>query len=554
MSGHLTKPEVRSTDTVLHALARAVAGAPDKVFLDFDGDLYTYREFDVLSTRFAHALAKLGVEAGQTVATVLNNNVDQLVAWVAANKLGAIWVPLNTAYRGDFLRHQLDDSFAKIVICEEEYLPHVVAIADELEHLELVLHRGQADETASSPVRVLPLDQHRGTDDTAFEITAKPGDLAFLMYTSGTTGPSKGCMISHNFICQQGEQANLAVPPLEGEIMYTCLPLFHMAAVDQTTAALLSTSRIAIAGRFSVSTFWSEIERCGANTAKLMAAIFPRLADAPDTPEMKRCFGQLRAVTGVPISPEVRAIWHERFGVEFLNSFAYGQSEGVRLAMSRYGEPLPPEGSCGPIASENYEVVILDEDDQILPHGEVGEIAYRPRRPHVMFEGYWRRPEATMLAWRNMWMHTGDLGRIVDGILYFVDRKKDYLRSRGENISSFEIERAFMRHPGIHEVAVHAISAGIDEDCLKVTAVLTPNAELTEEALCLWALDNVPYFAVPRYIEFREELAKTPTGRVMKYRLRDEGFTPTTWDREAAGITVRRRPQASKTSPPDRAG
>jgi len=544
MSSQLTQTEVHFTDTVLHALERAVSGAPDQVFLDFGGVTYTYREFDTVTTRFAHALSDLGLESGQTIATVLNNNIDQVATWVAANKLGAIWVPLNTAYRGDFLRHQFDDSLAKVVVCEDEYLPYVLAVADELEHLELVLRRGHTTDVTSAPIRVLSLDLHRGDDETPFEITTKPGDLAFLMYTSGTTGLSKGCMISHNFICQQGAQANLAVPPREGEIMYTCLPLFHMAAVDQTTAALLSWSRIAISERFSVSTFWSEIERSGARTAKLMAAIFPLLANAPDTPEMKRCFGQLRAVTGVPISPEVRAIWHNRFGVEFLNSFAYGQSEGVRLAMSRYGEPVPPEGSCGPIASENYEVVVLDEGDVVLPDGEVGEIAFRPRRPHVMFEGYWRRPEDTNRAWRNMWMHTGDLGRIVDGILFFVDRKKDYLRSRGENISSFEIERAFMRHPDIQEVAVHAVAAGIDEDCLKVSAVLKRDAELTEEALCIWALDNVPYFAVPRYIEFRDELVKTPTGRVMKYRLREEGLTPNTWDREAAGITVRRRPKA----------
>jgi len=158
-----------------------------------------------------------------------------------------------------------------------------------------------------------------------------------------------------------------------------------------------------------------------------------------------------------------------------------------------------------------------------------------------MFEGYWRRPEETQWALRNGWMHTGDFGRIENGILFFVDRKKDYLRSRGENISSFEIERAFMRHPDVAEVAVHSVSAGIAEDCLKVTAVLAPGAELAEKELCLWAVDHVPYFAIPRYIEFRDELAKTPTGKVMKYQLREEGQTSTTWDREAAGIVVRRR-------------
>lgn len=535
---------VRESDTVLHALQRAVSDAPDQVFLDFGGDLYTYAEVDRLSTRFAHSLADLGVEAGQTVATVLDNNIDQIVAWFAANKLGAIWVPLNTAYRGDFLRHQLDDSLARVVIAEEVYTEHVVAVAAEVPTLERLLVRGAVSSDtlhAPSGLEVESLDGRRGSDDAPFDLIARPGDLAFLMYTSGTTGVSKGCMISHNFICQQARQSNLAVPPLPGEVMFTCLPLFHMAACDTTISALLSYSRIAIAERFSVTTFWSEIERSGAGNARLMAAIFPLLANAPDTEEMKRCYGQLRAVTGVPISPEVRKIWQERFGVEYLNSFAYGQTEGVRLSMSRFGEPTPPETSCGAIATEYYEVAILDDADQVVADGVVGEIAFRPRKAHGMFEGYWRRPEETLRLWRNLWMHTGDLGRIENGCLFFVDRKKDYLRSRGENISSFEIERAFLRHPDLAEVAVHSVSTGIEEDSLKVTAVVAPGAQLTEEDLCRWALDHVPYFAVPRYIEFRSELAKTPTGKVMKYQLRDEGRTPTTWDREAAGIVVRRR-------------
>lgn len=536
-------PAVRESDTVLHALQRAVDDVPDHVFLDFGGALYTYVEVDRLSTRFAHSLADLGVAAGDSVATVLDNNIDQIVTWLAVNKLGAIWVPLNTAYRGDFLRHQLDDSQARVVISESTYLANVVGVAAEVPNLRLLLVRGEVPQEIETPagLEVEALDVNRGTDESPFELNAAPGDLAFLMYTSGTTGVSKGCMISHNFICQQARQSNLAVPPLPGEIMYTCLPLFHMAAVDTTTSALISQSTIAIAERFSVTTFWSEIERSGASNARLMAAIFPLLANAPDSEEMKRCFGQLRAVTGVPISPEVRKIWHERFGVEYLNSFAYGQTEGVRLSMSRVGDPMPPENSCGPVASEYYEVVILDDNDHPVPDGMVGEIAFRPRKAHGMFDGYWRRPEETQRLWRNLWMHTGDLGRIEEGILFFVDRKKDYLRSRGENISSFEVERAFLRHPEVAEVAVHPIATGIDEDCLKVTAVLAPGAGLTEEALCRWALDNVPYFAVPRYIEFRPELAKTPTGKIMKFQLRDEGKTPSTWDREAAGITVRRR-------------
>ncbi|MEV6985923.1 AMP-binding protein [Sphaerisporangium sp. NPDC051017] len=531
----------RQTDTALHALARAVAVVPDQVFLDFSGDLYTYAETERLATRFAHELIRLGLEPGQTVATLLDNSMDQVVSWLAINKAGGLWVPLNTAYRGDFLRHPIDDSLATIVVADTRYIGDVAAISADLPHLRLVLRRGPA--TGEAPACAVPieaLDDHRGTDDTPIPISAQPGDLSMLIYTSGTTGVSKGCMISYNFILNQGRQSNQAVPPLPGDVMYTPLPLFHVAAIDVALSGLLAQARVAISERFSVSGFWAEIERSGATQARLMASIFPLVANAPDTPEMHRCRGQLRSVVGAPFPPALRKVWQDRFGVEFTDGHNYGLSEGVRLAMSRFGDDSMPEDCCGRIA-DDYEVVILDEDDRILPDGEMGEIAFRPRKPHIMFVGYWRRPEATAEVWRNLWMHTGDYGRIANGYLFFVDRKKDYLRSRGENISSFEVETAFLNHPALSEVAAHAADDGINEDCLKITAVLREGHALSEEELCRWALDHVPHFAVPRYIEFRDELPRTPTNKVLKFQLRKQGVTAGTWDREAAGITVRRR-------------
>jgi len=536
------EPE-RGTDTVLDALARAVAAAPGNVFLDFEGDTYTYAETDRLATRFAHKLLCLGVQPGQTVATVLDNNVDQVVSWLAINKAGAIWVPLNTAYRGEFLRHQIDDSLASLVICDTRYLANVTAISADLPHLKLVLRRGAALEGGDPEcvARIEPLDAHRGQSETPIPATARPGDLSMLLYTSGTTGASKGCMISHNFICNQARQSNQSVPPRPDDVMFTPLPLFHAAAVDTVLSAMLAHVRVAVAERFSVGGFWAEIERSGATNARLMASILPFVANAPDSPEMRRCFGQLRAVIGAPFPAPLRQVWQDRFGVEFTSGHNYGLSEGVRLSMERIGDAPMPEDCNGRIAEDSYEVVILGEDDTILPEGELGEIAFRPRKPHIMFAGYWRRPQETLDVWRNLWMHTGDYGRIENGCLFFVDRKKDYLRSRGENISSFEVERAFAAHPAISEVAAHAAEGGVTEDCLKITAVLREGASLTEEELCLWALSQVPHFAVPRYIEFREELPRTPTNKVQKFRLRQEGVTVRTWDREAAGIQVRRR-------------
>lgn len=536
-------PPTVDPDTVLDALERAVAAVPDEVFLDFEGATYTFRETAERATRFAHELRVLGVQPGQTVVTLLDNTIDLITAWFGVNMLGAVWVPLNTAYRGEFLRHQVDDSRAQILLCEGSYLEAVAGVSQGLPHLRLVLCRGEieAEAASTSAVPVEPLDDHRGSDSSPIESTARPGDLCMLLYTSGTTGPSKGCMISHNYICNQARQSNRSIPPGPDDVVFTPLPLFHAAAVDTVLSALIAQVRVACVARFSVSGFWPEIERSGATIARLMASILPLVAHAPKTDAMRRCYGQLRAVVGGPFPASVRRIWHERFGTGFTSAQQYGLTEGCRLSLVCIDDDPMPDDCVGRIDSDTYDVVVLGEDGNILPDGQQGEIAFRPRKPNVMFDGYWGRPEDTVAVWRNLWMHTGDYGRIEEGYLYFVDRKKDYLRSRGENISSFEVERAFLGHSDIVEVAAHASGEGRAEDQMKVTVVLREGSTLTERDLCVWALDHVPHFAVPRYIEFRDELPRTPTNKVEKHRLRSQGVTDATWDREAAGIQVRRR-------------
>jgi crotonobetaine/carnitine-CoA ligase len=462
--------ETRGGDTPLHALSRANDTSPDAVFLDFEGDLFTYGDVWVAAIRLAHSLEGLSVRRGDRVVTVLDNNVDLVRFWFALAHLGAVWVPINTAYKGEFLRHQVDDSGAKLLVCEAAYLPAAAAIASGTP-LERIIVRGHHDATGDAGVPVERLDDHRGTDNTPIPVGIAPGDLACLIYTSGTTGPSKGCMISHNYLCNQGRQLNQMVPPEPGDVTWTCLPLFHASAIGTVTSALLVRGRAAVVARFSVSDFWSDIERSGATKAVLMAAIFPWVAYGPDSDAQRRCVGQLRAITGVPITPDVRKIWQEKFGVRFVNSFGYGQSEGVYLAFSPETDSAPLS-SCGRIATQDFDVRIHDEHDAEMPEGQVGEIVFRPHKAHIMFDGYWNRPESTSAVWRNLWMHTGDLGRIEDGYLYFVDRKKDYLRSRGENISSFEVERTYLGHPAIAEVAVHTVDAGVAEDAVKVTVVL----------------------------------------------------------------------------------
>lgn len=539
--GNLETWSLGEQDTAIAALERAVAVHPDRVLLDFSGDLYTYKEVDQLSTRLANSLSNLGVKAGQTVLTMLDNNIDAVISWLAINKLCAVSVPINTALRGDFLRHQISDAGAELVICEAGYVERVGLIANQLPDVKQVLHRGPALHITCGRLLLEPLDVHRGTDDTPFAQKPKPSDLASLIYTSGTTGPSKGCMISYNFLCNLARMQLRAGPASAHDVTITPLPLFHMNALAVGVISnILVGARVAIIPRFSVSNFWPEVERSGATIASILGGMGGLLASAPDNDAAKRCVGQIHTVRGNPFTEESKKIWRERFGAKLVGGNGYGLTEACVITSLPAGQYAAP-GSSGKRVPD-FDVRIVDELDRELPANVAGEIVCRPLRPDIMFMGYWHRPEETQKLMRNMWFHTGDIGKFDDdGFFYFVDRKKDYLRRRGENISSFEMESAFANHPDIEEVAVHAVPSDKGEDDVKVTAILKPGAQLTAETLFYWSTNAVPYYALPRYIEFRDTLPKNPQGRILKYQLRDEGKTTNTWDLEATDIKVAKR-------------
>lgn len=529
-------------DTPVAALARAVAAHPHKVFLDFSGDETTYAEFDALSNRMAHAMQALGVKAGDTVTSLLDNHLDAVVLWIALNKLSAVSVPLNTALRGEFLRHQVADSGAAIVVSDAIYVPRLFEVAAQLTDVQRLLVRGALPEPSgqSLPVFVVePLDRHRGEDASPLPTLPDPAELNALIYTSGTTGPSKGCMISGNQMCHVARLLLRAAPLGHNDVLWTPLPLYHMNAIATgVVSTLLVGATISIAPRFSVSGFWPAVEASGATVVSILGALGTLLAQAPDNEAMQRCFGQIHTVKGNPFAQEIKDIWCARFGARQVGSNAYGLTEALITSVPA-GTPVPT-GSSGQCAPE-FDVRIFDEHDNELPPGQSGEVVCRPLHPDIMFKGYWQRPGDTQKVMANMWFHTGDIGKFDDqGFFYFVDRKKDYLRRRGENISSFEMESAILLHPDIEQVAVHAVFSNFGEDDLKVTAKRVPQASLTEEALCRWLVDRVPYYAVPRFIEFRAELPTNPQGRVLKYQLRDEGVTPGTWDIEQSSIKPQR--------------
>ncbi|WP_329780480.1 AMP-binding protein [[Mycobacterium] nativiensis] len=526
---------------VVELLASCVERHPDSAYLDFAGEVYSYAEVWERSLDLAGALHALGVRKGQTVVSLQDTHIDATASWIGANMLGAVWVGTNTALRGEFLRHVVTDTGAAVVIAEPDLVDRLAAIDSQLPHVDIVLQRGSERFSQVCQLRIEPLDDYRNRPVPGL-VSANADDLMCLTYTGGTTGPSKGCMISHGYAVNIARRGLVQTQRQPDELNWNPLPMFHLNVLSMTLiGTMMLGGTAALAKRFSASGFWPEIERTGARVVNLIGGLPAIIAQGPDTPEMKRCFGQIRMVHAVPFPETVQRVWRERFGVESPGAKGYGMTEVFPVTFQEPDDSAPPE-SAGKFNSEDLEVRIVDERDNDVPIGEVGEVICRPRRNNVMFQGYWRRPEATVEATKNLWFHTGDLGRIDgDGFFYFADRKNDYMRRRGENISSQEVEVTYMGHPDITEVAVHAVPSEVTEDDVKVTAVLRPESELTPAELFEWSKDRVPYFALPRYIEFRTELPVSPLGRIHKYLLRDEGVTPDTWDREQAGVSWERR-------------
>lgn len=527
-------------ETVTEVLSRTAQKYPEQVFLDFQGEKYTFRQVDEGATRLAHGLAARGIKFGDTVGSLLDSNIDAVLVWFATNKLGAIHVPVNTAYKAEYLRHQLADAGCAVMIAESDYAQRILDVADGLPAARTLLIREPPALPDSSRLKIESLANAHAETAEPIADPNSPSHISMLIFTGGTTGPSKGCMISHNYACNLARQILKRENRAAGDINWTPLPLFHMnATAGSILSCLMVGATVAIFPRFSVSKFWYDVERSGATVANLLGAMLNFIADAPDNEASLRYFGKLKAVRGAPFPPELQETWKKRFGVKYAGSNGYGLTEAARVTSLPDGVHAPP-GSSGKV-NEDFDVRIVDENDNELPAGQAGEIIVRPRHPDIMFSGYWNRPEDTLKILKNLWLHTGDIGRFdQDGFFYFVDRKKDYLRRRGENISSYELEMTINQHPDIDQVAVHAVLTD-SEDEVKVTAVRVAESKIDEETLCRWCIDHLPYFAVPRFIEFREALPRNPFGRVLKYQLRDEGCTAQTWDREIAEVALEKR-------------
>lgn len=504
---------------------------PQAVLLKFrDGDL-TYGEVKELCDRTARGLAAHGVNQYDHVAVMLPNSPEFIGVILALAKLGAVAVPVNTSYKGDILAHVLASSDVSLLVADERYLPDVARITDQVPKLSSVVVRSDSrngEGLGGLGLKAVKLDALLSSRGELPKVRVRHGDLQAIMYTSGTTGLSKGAMVPHALALTDSLDFIRFMNYGSDETTYCPLPLFHAAGLwDGFMAAVLAGASIAVVERFSASRFWDDIRRFDANVCMSVFSMIPILQNQPVAPNEKdhplRMFYMGKS--------DLDAAFYERFGVHTPETYTSTEI-GIGTA-SPYGEWR--EGSCGQVNSLRHEVRIVDELDREVPPGEPGEIVVRPKQPYVMFTGYYNNPRATMENFRNLWYHTGDRAyRDEEGYFYFVERMKDSIRRRGENISAFEIERTINNHPAVLESAAFAVPSEMEEDEVKVAVVVRSGDELAHEELAAFCEERMPAFMVPRFVEFVEELPRTPTGKVEKHELRnrgDKGRTSRTWDR-----------------------
>lgn len=520
----------------ISALAHWARAEPDRPCLQWEiGTPLTYAELLSSVRDLAGGLAAAGVKQGDTVLLLLPNGVEFVQCWLAVNYLGAVEVPVNVHERGRFLEHVLEDSRAEILIADASLLDRVASVEGALTRLRQVFVVGEGESrTRFATASLSSVSEGASTADLV-QVDAR--DLMAIFYTSGTTGPAKGIMFTYGqgILCAQ----NLAdIAALTDDDTYSvCMPLFHSnAQTIQVMPALMAGARIVLWSGFRAASWLDDIRAVGATVTNTLGVMSQTLFDQPERDD--DAHNPLRLVQTIPMPRAIGERFERRFGVECVDG--YGLTDVGMISFRRRDEPLVPGSSGRPMPG--YEVVIADpETDKPLPRNTVGEILVRPNVPYAVMAGYWNNPEATVAAWRNLWFHTGDAGYLDDdGRLYFHERLKDAIRVRGENVSSAQVEAEFLTHPAVAECAAVAVPSERGDDEIKLCVVVRDGATVRPEELLDWCAPNMPYFAVPRFVEFMTELPKTATGKVRKVELRGQASTVAAWDRKAAGYSIAR--------------
>ncbi len=510
---------------------------PDKIFAIFtDGEQWTYADMQAHAIRTANALRALGIKQGERVLVWLPNNADCLRVWFGLNYLGAVFVPINTAYRGSLLEHAIALSEARLMIAHADLCPRLADI-DRKRVRELVVLGGVPIPLEGVTVHPQSALESSDTNAPALKRPIAPWDMQSIIFTSGTTGPSKGVMSSYVHLHAMAVSA----PFLSGDDRYMInLPMFHSGGVMPVTAMLIHGGSIAMVDSFNTEAFWPTVRQASITTSILLGVMGGFLLKRPPSPDDKD--HPLKTCTYVPLN-ETAPQFHARFGTDIYTHFNMTEismpivTGANPTALGSAGRPRP-----------GVEVRIVDENDCELPVGAVGELVVRTDCPWATSHGYAANPAATAAAWRNGWFHTADgFRRDAEGNFYFVDRLKDAIRRRGENISSFEVESEVLAYPAIREAAAIAVKSEIAEDEVCAVVSIKEGEAFDPAALIEFLRPRMAHFMVPRYVRIVQALPRTPTAKIEKVKLRAEGLTPDTWDREAAGIVVKREKIGAKS-------
>jgi crotonobetaine/carnitine-CoA ligase len=515
--------------TVHGVVEQLAATRPDQTFLYYGDESFTYGEINGQASQVAKGLQGLGIVPNDKVAIMMSNRPEFLFTWFGLSKIGAVEVPINTAHKGDLLAYMIRQSDCVAIVIEAEFLPVLAPVIADLPLLRTVILLGEI-KAPSMGRDIISYERLIGNAGDYTPADVKPSDPCAIMFTSGTTGPSKGAVVPQNYELAQAEILCAMAQYSEADRLYNALPLFHgNAQTLSTMPALMSGASMVLARRFSASQFWDDVRRYGCTEFNYIGGILAILLKAE--PKADDADNPLRIMVGAGANMQVFEAFEKRFGVKLIES--YGMSE-IGAPLNNTLDDRRP-GSCGKVNS-SYEVKLVDEEGLPVGADVPGELLIRPKKSFAMMLEYYRMPEKTVEAWRDLWFHTGDyLKQDGDGYYYFVDRKKDALRRRGENISSFEVERSINAHPMVLESAAVGVSSELGEDEVMVCVTLKPGAELSAPELIEHCAARMAYFMVPRYIRFLKQLPKTPTERVQKFILRDAGVTADTFDREAGG-------------------
>jgi carnitine-CoA ligase len=514
--------------TIRQLLEYRARQTPDDVFAIFQDREIDFRTLERHVYQLANGLSKIGVGPGQRVAVMLNNHPDHVVTFFALSALGAVWVPVNVNLRGASLEWILAKSSPRVIIAEQEYWVLLESLSPNLT-LETVVLRGGG--RLPSDVPALDYNTLAEEDCIAPNITPEIQDPRAIMFTSGTTGMPKGALMTERMLRACAIGAGIAADVQRGDVFLLWEPIYHSAGAEMCVLALQEPIILAIVPRFSASRFWEQVRRYRVTKLHYLGGVLDILLKQPPKPDDRT--HTIRLAFGAGCTERIWGPFEQRFGIKIHE--VYGLTEGSGFTTYNASGKI---GSIGKPYSY-LDVLIVDDSGSPVPVGRVGEIIMRGKEPGVITEGYLENPEATAAAIRHGWLFTGDLGRCdEDGDFYYVGRKKDSLRHRGENISAWEVERILNSHPFIEESALIGVPAEVGEEDLKVFIKCVPGAMLDPHELIRWCEPRMPYYQIPRYIAWVKAFEKTPTQRILKHKLSRD--THGCWDLERSGLQLKR--------------